>query len=187
MEQSLLYLCLLLLALGLALNLKLTFYLYYRIHNPPPPVALTQVPPGERLVLPKARQWLSGCKVELEADQQARVLLFLSSRCDKCREKLPQLSTLPPLAEQAGVRLWLLSTEPDKRLRRFLTDSPLIDHLLKLDKKAYQSLNPSWSSPFYLFIDHAGYLQAAGTIGDEDWQSFMQQMDEVSSEMEVAS
>ena len=38
------------------------------------------------------------------------------------------------------------------------------------------------STPYYLFVNHLTELQAGGVIGDEDWQSFVQQMDEMREE-----
>ncbi len=45
--------------------------------------------------------------------------------------------------------------------------------------KNYKQLNPSVSTPFYLFVDHLGQLTSGGSIGDEDWLSFMTQMEEI--------
>nr|WP_255522886.1 redoxin domain-containing protein [Rugamonas sp. CCM 8940] len=118
---------------------------------------------------------------------QPTVLLFLSSKCAKCRGKLAEIAALAPAANGAGVDLWLVSTESGWRLRRFLAGSGLERITLRVAAKAYRRLNPQLSSPAYLFIDEHGALQAGGLVGDEDWFSFVEQMRDVDADADAAA
>ncbi|PHV08474.1 hypothetical protein CSQ96_02630 [Janthinobacterium sp. BJB412] len=110
------------------------------------------------------------------------VLLFLSSKCVKCRAKLAEIAALAPLAARAGVELRLVSTEPGWRLRRWLAGSGLDGITLRVGAKPYRRLNPSLASPAYLFVDEHGALQAGGLVGDDDWLSFAAQMRELDAD-----
>ena len=109
-------------------------------------------------------------------NHQAKVLLFLSPHCPVCAEKIPEIEAILSKAKLAGVTLNLVSAEPKWRIKRFLTSSPLLNYVLTTSRKTYNQINPKHSSPFYLFIDHNHVLQAGGTIGDDDWLSFIGQM-----------
>lgn len=182
MEMSLLYTCLVVLAVLVALNLKLTLHLFELIRNPTllnPPFLASEV--GEPIANIKGRS-LSKKAIELTQIEQAIALLFLSSRCPQCKEKLPEIEALVPLLKDAGLTLLLVTNEPKRHLVKFLKNTSLLDHVFLIDKASYKSVNPTMSTPYYLFVNHLTELQAGGVIGDEDWQSFVQQMDEMREE-----
>lgn len=65
------------------------------------------------------------------------------------------------------------TTSPGCRARRRCSAG-----VLELDGQARRRLNPRRQAPFYLFLDEHLIVQASNLIGDEDWQSFLAQMDE---------
>ncbi|MED5523264.1 MAG: redoxin domain-containing protein [Pseudomonadota bacterium] len=177
---------LLLLSLSVALNLYLTFRILRRLDEPPQIPELLPTVPGGPLAAVIGKS-LQGTKLALGQEGKASALLFLSSQCPKCREKLPQITELAELAEPAGLQLWLVSTESSARLRRFLASTPLLSRVVRVAARQHKRLNPTLSSPFYLFVDHLGQLEAGGHIGDENWQSFAEQMQQIRQELAASS
>lgn len=179
MTSDVLALILLLLALSVALNLKLSLHLLGIVNELRTVARAASMPaPGEALDAFGGKRLADGAPLTLGGDGQPAVLLFLSSACPKCRHKLPEIARLAPLARDAGVALWLVSLEPGWRLRRFLQASPLAASTVRVAAADYAMLNPLMSSPSYLFVSAAGTLDARGMIGDEDWRSFCEQMDQ---------
>jgi hypothetical protein len=183
-ELDTIHLALAALAGAVALNLQLSFRLLRLLKRHGLDGAPARpLPVGAALAAVRGRQ-LAGAGGWAEAPRagQPAVLLFLSSKCAKCRGKLAELAALAPLAARAGVALWLVSSEPRWRLRRFLAGSGLDGAALCVGGKAYRRLNPLLASPAYLFVDAHGALQAGGPIGDEDWLSFAAQMRELDAD-----
>jgi len=187
MDNQLIYFVLLVLCFSVALNLKLTFNLLHLVRNPPE----AEDPLGH-LTIGAPIPGISGVSpvtdkaVDLSLTVKPQVLLFLSSRCPVCKEKLAEIDSLLPLAQQAGVEFCFISLESKNRLGAFL-QSPILSSLAVIvEEKDYKQLNPTLSSPFYLFIDHEQKLQAGGTIGDEDWLAFVAQLNELQLEEEFA-
>lgn len=106
----------------------------------------------------------------------AKVWLFLSSKCDKCKSKLPQIQALAAHTQEAGVYCRILSEEPSLAMKGFLVDTTLQSNTLLIDQQTREQLNPQGASPYYLFVGHDNALQAQGFIGDEDWTSFVEQI-----------
>jgi AhpC/TSA family len=187
MDMSILYLILTILTLSVALNLKLTFSLLNTMRNMAAEKDRPFIPPiGEIVPEVKAKRLGTGEIVVIPGSQQAAVCLFLSSTCPKCREKLPELEKLLPLLPVAGLSMWLVSQEPKWRLKRFLKNNQMASVAIFVNKQDYKILNPTQTSPFYLFTNHNAALEAGGLIGDENWQSFLEQMDEVASQTGVS-
>lgn len=109
---------------------------------------------------------------------QSVVLVFLSANCRECRKRMPEISEILGPAERLGVSLWVIGTESARRLARLPEASPLRARILDVRSKVCRRLNPRSSSPFYVFIDDRGIVQASNIVGDEDWQSFLGQMRE---------
>lgn len=186
MEPTLIYTCLLVLAVLVALNLKLTLHLFELIRNPSllnPPFLPRQI--GEPMANLTGRT-LAGQSVDLQSVEGATAMLFLSSRCPQCKQKLPELEAMIPLLQDAGLTLWLVTSERKRHFVKLLNHSPLLEHVVLVNSKAYQQVNPTLSTPYYLFVNHITELEAGGVIGDEDWQSFAQQMDEIRQEEAAA-
>lgn len=187
MDAGLLYLVLGILSFGVALALRLALAAVDAARHlaaagerqPTPPV-------GEVIPAAAARALAGRARKDLASLRMPAVLLFLSSTCPKCRQKLPEIESYLPRLDEAGLELWLVSREPGWRLRRFLRGSALLRHALRVNMRDYRSLNPTMGSPFYLFIDEAGRLQAGGTIGDENWLAFREQMLELGAAREAA-
>ena len=174
MNTDIVYLTLAALSFVLALNLKLTIAVLRsarKERNAPEALSVGQSVP--RVV---AQSLDDARAVDLVAPQQPSVLLFLSSKCPKCRSKLPELAHMAPAAQQAGLAMWLVSEEPRWRLRKFLQGSavaPLAAHVSSAD---YRLLNATLISPAYFFLDHNGVLEAAGLIGDDNWLALREQL-----------
>lgn len=131
---------------------------------------------GDPLPIVQARPMAGGARFQPGAPGQATVLLFLASRCPKCRDKLAGIDGLLPQARAAGLAVWLLSEEPVRRLRAFLPSNTLRAAAARLRLRDYRRLNPLMSSPSYVFVSHAGTVEAAGLIGDDDWLALVDQL-----------
>ena len=79
-------------------------------------------------------------------------------------------------AVAVGLALWIIGMDSQRRMKRWLQRSALLEHLLLMQSKPRRQLNPTSGSPFYIFIDHRQIVQASGFLGDADWQSFVEQM-----------
>lgn len=188
MDSDVLAVILLLLALSVALNLKLSLQLLKAVNSLSAAAkAASILPLGEALGAFSGTRLGDGAPLTVGDDGQPAVLLFLSSACPKCRHKLPEIARLAPLAREAGVALWLVSLEPGWRLRRFLQSTTLAGSTVRVSGVDYEMLNPLMSSPSYLFVSQAGTLDARGMIGDADWRSFCEQMDEVPMAQEASA
>ena len=183
MDAGLLYTILAILTVSVALNLKLTFSLMHVLGRLAlPELGENELEVGELVPEFKGKFLASGEKVIFDQNSQASVLLFLASKCPKCRQKLPEIQRMLPILEDTGLRTWLISNEPKWPLKRFLGMTPLFARTVLVNKKDYKILNTKLSSPYYLLIDQSGSLQASGLIGDENWLSFQSQMDELAAE-----
>lgn len=111
---------------------------------------------------------------------QATVFLFLSLKCLECRSKIPEIQRIMPLAEKSGVAIWIVAMESVWRHKKFLQHHNLLHAGLSLDRRLLLTLNPRFISPYYIFVDAEGQVVASHTIGDENWQNFVRQMDETS-------
>lgn len=177
MDARILLFALALLALGVALNLALSVRLLARTRALENAQAKPFTPPlGEPLPALSGRMLGRRAARPLAPPGQATVLLFLSSGCPKCRQKLAEIESLLPLLGGAGLGLSLLSPEPWWRLRRFLRGTALLPRVLRVPAGTVRRLNPTLASPYYLFVNHEGALDAGGMLGDDDWRSFMEQM-----------
>lgn len=180
MDYFLLHLILFSLILSVILNLSLTLYLfkYVRLLNKEkqdaPPLTL---PPGYIIEDFKARLINENQIVALE--DNSSVIIFLSEKCGLCRSKVPQLEFLLPAVEKVDVSLWINLVDNVSAKDSFLSESPLINKAISIDKELIRTLNPRTASPFYLLIDHKKELQASGMIGDDNWNSFIEQMENI--------
>lgn len=180
MEASALLVAIAVLAFSVALNLWLTLRVLRATRSFVAAQGASLTPPiGQKIPEVAGRRIDNGGRVSLPDGEQPAVLLFLSSTCPKCREKLPEISKVLALREEARLALWLVSREPAWRLRRFLRGTGLASVTLRVALQSYKALNPTLTSPYYLFLDEKGALVAGGLVGDEDWQSFQAQMAEI--------
>lgn len=184
MDDQVLYPTLTALAFALALNLKLTLSVLRASEQAR---AAPQLLPGQPVPSLTARMLLQPAPLQLAAHGQAWALLFLSSRCPKCRATLPQLGAMVEAARQAGLAMWIVSEEPPRRLRTFLGGTALQSCTARLNSKDYRKLNPSLSSPSYLFVSHEGILEAAGLIGDDDWRDLQAQLSGTDAALDQAA
>lgn len=187
-DNNWLYLLLGLLSLSVLLNLQLTLAMYLRVKELPGFYSLAQAPqPGDQLPLLQGKNLHTGVAEQLWQQQNATVLLFLSSRCPKCRQKLAALNQLHLLSQHCGVQIRLLSSEPGWRFKRFLASTSLAAQTLKMSGRDYLQLNPHQQSPAYLFVDQQGQLQAAGLIDDDNWLAFVAQLQDINTTAEQAA
>lgn len=187
-DNNWMYILLLLLSLSVLLNLQLTLKMYLRVKELPG--FYSQAPalqPGDQLPELQGKDLQTGAAAALWHPQNATVLLFLSSRCPKCRQKLTRLSQLNLLTAQSGVQLLLLSSEPGWRFKKFLMHSNLLAQTVKMTSRAYLQLNPLQLSPAYLFVDQQGQVQAAGMIDDDNWLAFEAQLQDIHPDEEQAA
>jgi hypothetical protein len=143
--------------------------------GPPPTLPLGQaIPAFEGRVRASGRNFASA-----ELAGQAAVLLFLSSGCPKCRATVPELLRILPAIRSAGVGLWIIPADSRHDISPLLEGSALLEHVLILEPAVRDQLNPRRAAPSYIFIDHRLVALASGQIGDDDWLSFVDQMEEV--------
>lgn len=176
MDRQLLLLILALLAFGLAVNLHLSLSVLRRTRSEREMLTMPAPRPGEPAPQVPARRLGARRREPLLPPGQSCAVLFLSSKCDKCRERVPQVAALLPGAAAAGLALRIASVDPAFRMRRFLAGTPLAAAVYQLRMADYTMLNPRLASPAYLFVNHEGGIEAAGLIGDEDWQSLVEQL-----------
>ncbi len=185
MDRQILLTTLAFLAFGMALNLHLSLAVLRRQrmqHDvPAAPVAGDPAPPMlSRRLGTRSRQ-------PLLPEGQACALLFLSSRCDKCRAHLPEVAAMLPAATAAGLEMRIVSIEPWFRLRRFLAGTPLAAAAHQVVTEDYKRLNPRFASPAYMFVDHQGVIEATGLIGDDNWLQLRAQLAHSGTEEETAA
>lgn len=113
-----------------------------------------------------------------EFPDHAKVLVFLTSKCKKCKSKLPELHESLEIANRLGVMIWILTLETKGRMKNFLQNDNLMDVSMRVSQSSYDYLNPEGASPYYLFIDAENTLQAQGFIGDENWVGFLKQLEQ---------
>mgnify|MGYP000968395004 CR=1 FL=1 len=174
MDDQVLYPALAVLCAAVALNLKLTLCALRAARsmaNPALPLA-----PGEPVPAVAARRLAGRAPLQLAGAGQAWALLYLSSQCPKCRDKLPDIDLLLDAAAEAGLAIWLVSEEPGWRLRRFLRGRRLLQQTAIVSRQDYKLLNPNKSTPAYQFVNHEGMLEAGGFIGDDDWLALHAQL-----------
>lgn len=109
----------------------------------------------------------------------ARVIVFLSSHCADCHKKIPELIKILPAMMLSEIEFLIVVMEQEKQARKFLEGTPLFTHVIKLDRVSIKSLNPSNAAPFYIFINDQLLIEASYFIGDENWNSFTEQMHEI--------
>lgn len=115
------------------------------------------------------------------------VLIFLSSKCADCKEKLPQLEHLIGRSVDAGVNIWLVWNETAASVTPFIGNGQLLSQSISMPLSIQKTINPRSASPFYLFVDENNLLQASGFIGDANWQSFATQISQTETTEEVTS
>lgn len=177
MDITIIYIALFILGLSLALNLKLTFKLNEKIsHLTLHDNSLLSVDVGEKLPDFKGKTFIDQSFFHLQEIYQPAVLIFLSSDCPTCKGKISDLEAILPLISSAGLLIKFISHESKRAIQKFLGDSPLRSEVILSSKKQYEVLNPRYSSPFYLFVNHSMRLEAAGFIGDDNWIGFVEQI-----------
>lgn len=175
--MELVYIVLVILCLISAINFKLTLNLLKIIRDSSSTIdEISPVHIGEKVPDIKGRRISSNDYEGLNITGAPSVLLFVSSQCPKCQEKIPQIEYLHPLMRELGICISIISKESTVIMKSFLNNSILLDNVWFVSNKNYKKLNPTFASPFYLFISHEAKLQAYGFIGDSDWESFAEQV-----------
>ena len=165
MLQSLLIMSVILLWIILLFNLALTLGIARRLNTMSLPghdlMAENRLQPGDPAPAFTA-ETLDGEQVSLETYAGQMVAFhFLSSHCEPCREVLPDLLTLAPLASQAGVQFVFVILEDVQNTRAFVEEyqipSPVIvaprpeNDYTKPNK--FAEVYKSTSTPSYCLID----------------------------------
>lgn len=137
-------------------------------------------PVGAPLPVFTARRQQDGVTVPSTAlSGAAAVLVFLSPACSDCRQRRLELIELHPAIVASGVGLWVFGAGARRRVRAFFEATPLAAHVMSIRAGVRRRLNARNAAPFYLFVDAAGAVVASGFVGNEDWNSFAEQMREV--------
>ena len=175
MDDNLLVLVLVAVTFAAALNLWLTFRLATRFRQFTAP-AFT-IPLGQP-VAPFEGTARAQSRAIRSSDLAGRptALVFLSPGCKTCAGHVPELIDAARGAERLGVDLWIVPNDEVHDIDRLVAGTSLAERVLILDASARLRLNPQRAAPFYLFIDEASTALASNTLGDEDWQTFVEQM-----------
>lgn len=145
------------------------------------------VPLGQTVPAFEGRARAGGRRItSAELVGQAAVLLFLSGGCPRCRATVLELLRILPAIQSAGVTLWIIPADSRHDISPLLEGSALLDHTLLLEPAVRERLNPRRAAPFYIFIDHRMVALASGQIGDDDWQSFLDQMKQIAPDADDA-
>ncbi|MEM9340688.1 MAG: redoxin domain-containing protein [Bacteroidota bacterium] len=177
-DQSLLLVILTFLIAAVGFNLWLSFRLVRTIRLLP---NAKELPPslevGTAIPYFSAKRIANNETFALEEYRDyANVLVFLASKCPKCKSKLPEMAKVLDKIGPLGVSLWIITRETRKQMKKFIDDAGLMEVVLKVDEETYDFLNPQGMSPYYLFISNENVLEAEGQIGDENWLNFLQQI-----------
>lgn len=165
------------LAISVAFNLFLTLRLTRIVGDNEYLKAPTTLPIGQPLPAFSGRTLSDGRRVHSrDFLGQASVLLFFAPECKDCQARVKEISAMYPAMRAAEVGIRVIAAISKRRMREFLKDSPLLDHVVLVGGAAQQALNPRNSAPFYIFVDHENKVLASNFIGDEDWSSFCEQM-----------
>lgn len=106
-------------------------------------------------------------------------LVFLATNCPKCKTKLPILEQLQIQTQENGVNLQIILHDQMKNIESFFNGSPLIEAIWQLSYSDYKMINSHELSPAYLFINELNEVEGQGSIDDDNWRFFQQQiMDE---------
>ncbi len=185
-DGNLILIVLAVLTLATALNLFLTLRLAakFRAAFDPGPRTL---PAGQPVPAFAGQRRLDGKRItSTDLAGQAAILAFVSPGCSACREKVAELADILPDVLSAGIALWIVPADAVHDVARLVGDTPLVEHVLVLDKATRRRLNPDNAVPFYIFIEDPLIVRASGTIGDDDWLSFVGQMRELAAGKPVA-
>ena len=172
------------LSFAVALNFLLTFRLAAFVRSVPEPdnkpfkLAAGTLAPEYAGTMLKDKSWVTSQQLA----GNPKVLVFLSSGCQTCKEKLDELQQMRGGIEKAEISLWLIGRESEKQVKKFLQHTGLMDLVVFMSGEIRKRLNPFDASPFYIFIDGQDTVQASGYLGDENWISFQQQISELQSE-----
>ena len=103
------------------------------------------------------------------------VLIFLSARCPTCNSKIPEIAEIIPATKRHGIKVFVVGMENKGDVLDFV-GPPLLNDTLIMKRRWRKRLNPSESSPFYIFLNEAGIVEAAEHLGDENWRIFCNDM-----------
>ena len=157
-------------------NLLLTFGLIRRMNT------RSRMPSGEMLKIGApapafTAETLTGETVTLAQFAGRRLaLLFMSSTCDPCLEKLPELQRLVLQLEREGIVFALLFREAEDETRPFVAK-----HNLTMPVWLAPPPNPLWrdykvaGTPFYCVIEANHKVALTGFFGPE-WDVFVRQL-----------
>jgi hypothetical protein len=177
MDHDLITLVLIVVTFATALNLALTLRLAAALRARDAGEAEIGPAAGSKVGPLAARRASDGTPLTFVAGgQDALVLVFLSTSCPKCREKLPQLEAIAPAMQRQGVALWIANAELAGDLTDLLRGTTLPPHAVDLEPATRKVLNPHDAAPLYVFIDPDGIVQASDFLGDPDWRAFVDQM-----------
>lgn len=164
-----------LILLNLVLTLRLAAIVQQREYDRLP----LAFPVGAPLPAFTAHRHQDGATVPSSAlSGSAAVLVFLSPACGDCRRRRLELTELHPAIVASGVGLWVFGAGARRRVRAFFEGTPLAAHVMSIRAGVRRRLNARNAAPFYLFVDAAGTVVASGFVGNEDWNSFTDQMRE---------
>ena len=178
MDSTLLWFAVAVIALVLSLNLWLTFRLFLALKY----IRLKQEVPeprqvGETTPVFNATRLSDATDIPMaQYAEYAKVYVYLSTECSKCKGKLPELADTIESVGNEGVKMWIVSNESQRRVKDFLNSALLWRSAMLVEDSMYTQLNPLRASPYYQFVDNQNVLQAQGMIGDDNWMRFREQL-----------
>jgi peroxiredoxin len=129
---------------------------------------------------------LSGSSVSLADFAGKRVaFVFVSPNCSMCRDEIPRLVRLAPMAAKyGGVELVLVSDAGRSPTRDWLdtiaarrklsiTLPVLISEAAK--SRLVEEYNPKGNTPFFVLLDERGIVKSTSLLAASEWQSLRRQ------------
>ena len=184
MLQPLLIMSIVLLWIIVLLNLVLTLGIARRLNTMSStshdPIAENRLQPGDPAPAFTA-ETLDGQRVSLETyADQAVAFHFLSTQCEPCREVLPDLLTLAPLAWQAGVQFVFVVLDDVQNTRAFVEEYQIPSPVIVAPRlgndytktNAFAQAYKSTSTPSYCLIDEEGLVLSTGHPRIGDWKKW---------------
>lgn len=156
-------------------NLLLTLALIRRINSMTPqrlkPLDIGQEAPDF------TAETIEGESVTLATYQgRSTAFVFISPSCHPCREELPSLKALYPMAVKAGVELILVSVVEKDETKSFKEEMEINLPILiaPMGKNPFTQDYKTGGTPFYCMINANGKVEATGFL-DEKWQKLKEE------------
>lgn len=120
---------------------------------------------------------LAGEKVTLEKySDRSVVFVFVSSKCGPCRERIPEIEKVTPIAKEAGTDIVLVSNDDLETARTFFLGFNGNADVLIAPRSSNQFMDDYKvpATPYFCQVNSEGMIQTNGFF-DQKWSSLVMQ------------